>query len=427
MPLPSWVYADELARDMDGKSALLNNADLKPVEPARRVWAGWNYVTFWLSDSININTWMIVGSAIESGLAWWEAWLTVWIGYTLAACFVAISGRIGSTYHISFPPATRASFGIFGSLWPVFNRGAMACVWYGTQAWLGGQCFVLMFRAIAPSYNNLPSDNLDGTGTRDFVGFFLFWFVSLAFIYPPVHKIRHLFTVKAAVVPIAGLLFFVWAIVKAKGLGPIVHQGGSLHGSAKGWAFVSGIMSCLSNFATLICNNPDFTRFAKKPSSPFLPQLITIPAGFAVTCFIGVIVGSASKVIYGEEVWSPLSLLGKFLDHSPSSSERAGVFFIAFAFSIAQLGVNIAANSVSAGSDLTALLPKYLNIRRSGYICAIVGILIQPWKLLSDSSTFTTYLSAYSVFLSSIAGVIFSDVSTLHVATPHALICNSIT
>lgn len=82
---------------MNGKDALLNNADLKPVEPERRVWAGWNYVTFWLSDSININTWMIVGSAIESGLAWWEAWLTVWIGYALAACFVAISGRIGST------------------------------------------------------------------------------------------------------------------------------------------------------------------------------------------------------------------------------------------------------------------------------------------------------------------------------------------
>lgn len=64
---------------------------------------------------------------------------------------------------------------------------------------------------------------------------------------------------------------------------------------------------------------------------------------------------------------------------------------------------------MSAGSDLTALLPKFLNIRRSGYICALVGILIQPWVLVSSSSTFTSYLSAYSTFLSSIAGVIFSD------------------
>jgi len=28
-----------------------------------------------------------------------------------------------------------------------------------------------------------------------------------------------------------------------------------------------------------------------------------------------------------------------------------------------------------------------------------------PWKLLEDSNSFTSYLSAYSVFLSSIAGV----------------------
>jgi len=32
-----------------------------------------------------------------------------------------------------------------------------------------------------------------------------------------------------------------------------------------------------------------------------------------------------------------------------------------------------------------------------------------PWNLLSSSNKFTSYLSAYSVFLSSIAGVMISD------------------
>ena len=67
------------------------------------------------------------------------------------------------------------------------------------------------------------------------------------------------------------------------------------------------------------------------------------------------------------------------------------------------------ANSVSAGTDMTALLPRYLNIRRGGYICAAVGLAMCPWNLLSSSNKFTTYLSAYSVFLSSIAGVIICD------------------
>lgn len=97
-----------------------------------------------------------------------------------------------------------------------------------------------------------------------------------------------------------------------------------------------------------------------------------------------------------------------FLENA-SSAERFAVFIIAAAFTLAQLGTNIAANSISAGTDMTALLPRFLNIRRGGYICAAVGLAMCPWNLLKDSNSFTTYLSAYSVFLSSIAGVIISD------------------
>ena len=136
--------------------------------------------------------------------------------------------------------------------------------------------------------------------------------------------------------------------------------------------------------------------------------MITIPCGFAFTSFIGIIVSSSSTVIFGESIWNPLDLLGKFLDEG-GSGNRAGVFFIAAAFSLAQLGTNIAANSISAGTDMTALLPRYLNIRRGGYVCATIGLAMCPWNLLSTTNNFTTYLSAYSVFLSSIAGVMLCD------------------
>ncbi|OCT47949.1 Uracil permease [Cladophialophora carrionii] len=389
----------------------LTNHDLKPVEEARRKWGNWNFVAFWIADSFNINTWMIASASItQHGLAWWHAWLCVWIGYFIAACFICLTGRIGATYHISFPVVSRASFGIWGSLWPVFNRAAMACIWYGVQAWIGGNCVVLMIRAIWPSFNNL--DNTmegSGTNTRDFVGFFIFWAGSLPAIWFPVHTIRHLFTAKAIFVPIAGIAFFGWAIGRAHGIGPIVHQPATSSGSTLAWGWVSGIMSSIANFATLIVNDPDFARFAKRPSNAFLPQLLTIPFGFAVTSFIGIIVSSSSKVIYGTAIWNPLDLLSQFLLDDASSAERFGVFIIAAGFVLAQLGTNIAANSVSAGTDLTALLPRYLNIRRGGYICAIVGLCMCPWNLLSTSNNFTTYLSSYSVFLSSIAGVMICD------------------
>lgn len=97
-----------------------------------------------------------------------------------------------------------------------------------------------------------------------------------------------------------------------------------------------------------------------------------------------------------------------FLDGA-SSGERFGIFVIALGFALAQLGTNIAANSVSAGTDMTALLPRFINIRRGGYICAAVGLAMCPWKLVSTQNNFTTYLSAYTVFLSSIAAVIITD------------------
>ena len=84
------------------------------------------------------NTWMISSTQVANGLSWWQSWLCVWIGYTIAGTFICMTGRIGATYHISFPVVGRASFGVWGSLWPVFNRAAMACIWYGVQAWIGG-------------------------------------------------------------------------------------------------------------------------------------------------------------------------------------------------------------------------------------------------------------------------------------------------
>ena len=293
-----------------------------------------------------------------------------------------------------------------------------------------GECVTLMIRSIWTSYANVPNSlpASSGTNTRDFVSFFLFWLCSLPAIWFPIHKIRHLFTVKAFFVPVAGVAFLIWSIVRAHGIGPIVHQGSKKAGGALGWAIVQGIMSSIANFATLIVslsthfhpsleaaslsyaptnlpisdtsgrritdisaiqvNNPDFARFARKPKDALWSQFFTIPLGFAITSFIGIIVSSSSTVIYGETIWNPLDLLTYFLVN-PHTGETAhgparfGVFIISFAFALAQLGTNIAANSVSAGTDMTALLPRYLNIRRGGYVCAIVGLAMCPWWAIS--------------------------------------------
>ncbi|KAG9128279.1 hypothetical protein FRC07_001920 [Ceratobasidium sp. 392] len=389
----------------------LSNEDLQPVPPERRAWKAWNFYAFWVADSFNINTWMIVSSMIHSGLSWWQAWICVWLGYGIVAPFIVLNARPGAMRHITFPVVARTSFGLWGSLWCTFNRGAMACIWYGVQASIGGTCVRVMLRSMWPSIERLPNSMpaSSGTNTRDFMCFFLFWLISLPAIWFPIHKIRHLFTAKAIVVPIAGITFFIWSIVKAKGVGPIIHQPSALHGSDLAWAMVTSLMSCISNMATLVVNAPDFASRARRPSDAVLPQLIAVPLGFSLVSFLGIIVSSSSQVIYGEAVWDPILLLNKLLDNSPSHATRFGVWFISASFILAQLGTNISANSISAGCDLTALFPRFINIRRGGYVAAAVGLAMCPWQLLKDSNSFTSYLSAYSVFLSSIAGVMITE------------------
>ncbi|QPG75294.1 hypothetical protein FOA43_002645 [Brettanomyces nanus] len=389
----------------------LYNYDLKPVESARRTWRWWNFINFWIADAFNVNTWQIAGTGVTAGLSWWVVWITVWLGYFFVACFITLSSRVGTYYHVSFPVSCRSSFGIWGSLWPVINRVVMACVWFGVQSAIGSNCVQLMLMAIFGNDldtripNKMKGDTITSFGM---LSFFIFWFCQLPFIYLRPHTVRHLFTVKAIICPIAGFSFLIWTMVKAGGGGPVIRQKSTLSGSAFAWAFINSTMNALANFATLIVNAPDFTRMATTSRAPLWSQFFTIPICFSITCLIGVLVSSASTILYGETYWNPLDVLGKFLVTEKSGS-RAGVFFISLGFAIAQVGTNISANSISAGTDATALLPKYMNIRRGGFICAIVGYCICPWNLLSSSSMFTTYLSAYAVFLSSIAGVIFAD------------------
>jgi NCS1 family nucleobase:cation symporter-1 len=106
--------------------------------------------------------------------------------------------------------------------------------------------------------------------------------------------------------------------------------------------------------ATLAVNAPDFASRAKTPSAAALPQLITMPLGFITVSFMGIIVSSSSTVIYGESIWNPIDLLGKFLDNDangnrPSSSTRFGVWFISAAFILAQVCMFLLEDFVSDG------------------------------------------------------------------------------
>ncbi|KAL6947192.1 hypothetical protein ACO0QE_002068 [Hanseniaspora vineae] len=401
------------ARSEDVLESFLFNDDLKPVEEARRVWDWKNYVFFWISGSFNVNTWQISATGLQMGLSWGLSWVTIWIGYISVAVFVCLGSRIGNFYHISFPISSRISFGVYFSLWVVLNRVFMAVIWFSTMVYIMGQTIQLMLIAIFGTDLPVRIKNTIGDTqpitTFEFMCFMIAWGVTLPFMWVPVHNLKYLFLFKSIIVPFAAFGFLIWTLVKFDGK-VAVGSLASFHptGSLLGWNFIRAVMSAMDNFSTLILNAPDFSRFGKTAKSSVYSQLFILPIMYAIIAIIGIITTASAYTEYHENYWSPLDVLTRFLDHQ-TAGNKAGVFLIALAFCIAQLGTNIASNSISAGTDMTALLPKFINIRRGSYICAIISLAICPWNLMTSSSRFTTVLAAYATFLSSIAGVVTCD------------------
>jgi NCS1 family nucleobase:cation symporter-1 len=119
--------------------------------------------------------------------------------------------------------------------------------------------------------------------------------------------------------------------------------------------------------------------------------------------FIGVAVTSATIVIYGEAIWDPVVVVSRF--------GNPAVHAVAlFAMCLATLATNLAANVVSPANDFANLWPRRISFRTGALITAVIGLLMQPWRLVQDPSGFIfRWLVAYSALLGSVCGVLIAD------------------
>ena len=98
-----------------------------------------------------------------------------------------------------------------------------------------------------------------------------------------------------------------------------------------------------------------------------------------------------------------MALLGKF-----NQPVVASIALIALL--IATLNTNVAANVVSPSNDFSNLNPRRISFRTGGMITGVIGVLMMPWKLLSDFSAYIFgWLVGYSGLLGPIAGIMIAD------------------
>jgi len=121
-----------------------------------------------------------------------------------------------------------------------------------------------------------------------------------------------------------------------------------------------------------------------------------------LTELLGAIMAASAQVVYGEVLWNPLTVVELF-------SNRPAKFFAGLLFAFANIGTNVAGNSIPFANDLTGMFPRYINIRRGQIICAILGFAINPWAIQAKAARFLAFLNGYSVFLGPVVGILLSD------------------
>lgn len=384
----------------------LYSDDLAPIAANKRTWNTWNYAALWISMSLCIPTYMLASSLIGGGMNWWQAILTIFLGNTIVLIPMILNGHAGAKYGIPFPVFARASFGVKGANIPAILRAIVACGWFGIQAWIGGYAIFLMMRLWIPALETLPDifPVWFTLKTGSAICFLLFWLVNMWVVYLGVDSIKKLLVFKAFFLPVAALALLFWAISAGKGLGPILSQPSKFATTADFiHFFIPALTGMVGFWATLSLNIPDFTRYAKSQKAQIKGQIIGLPPSMTLFAFIGVVVTSATFIIYGETIWDPLVLAGKF-----SSKLLVSIAMIAVALST--LATNIAANIVSPANDFAHLAPSKISFRTGGYITGILGVLIFPWKLIADPSGYIfKWLIAYSSLLGPIGGIMIAD------------------
>ena len=379
-----------------GAATGLYNEDLAPTTQAQRTWGTYNYIALWFSMSMEVTTYMLASSLIAGGMNWKQAVGDDPAGESDCADSDAAECACGGEVWDSISGVGAASFGLRGANIPALLRAIVACGWFGIQSWIGGQSIAAMVNVLWPATEKMP-----WVLWACFLGF---WLLNMAVVWRGVESIRFLQSFSAPFLLTMSLVLLVFMTHKAGGFGPMLSAPSKFQTTGQFLHFFFPMLTAMVGYwATLSLNIPDFTRYAKSQESQIVGQAFGLPVAMAFYSFIGIACTSASTVVFGEPIWSPITLLGRF--HQPLVA-----FLALISILIATLNVNIGANVVSPSNDFSNLAPKYISFKTGGLITGFLGLAMMPWKLMATFGSYIFgWLVGYSGLLGPVAGIMVTD------------------
>ena len=387
--------------------AALINPDLAPVPLERRTWNWWHIASLWIGMAICIPTYTLASGLVDQGWTWQAAVGAVVLGNLVVLVPIALNSHAGTRYGIPFPVLARASFGVFGANVPALLRGLVACGWFGIQTWIGGWAIYKLIEVMWPGIATLPQllPAFVGLNTGEFLCFMLFWAMNVWIVLRGMDSIKFLETWGSPFLLAVGVALFIWAWVRAGGLGVMLQNppiGPSTHRPI-GNVFGAGLTSAVAFWGTMALSIPDFSRYARSQRDQVIGQAVGLPGTMALFAFIGAAVTSATAVIFGTRIADPVALLARIGGPLMIMLSMAGL-------TVATLTTNIAANIVAPANGFSNVAPHRISFKQGAMITAVIGILMMPWRLYNDAAAYIfTWLIGYGALLGPVAGIMIAD------------------
>jgi NCS1 family nucleobase:cation symporter-1 len=386
----------------------LANEDLLPVTPDRRTWNWWHIASLWIGMAICIPTYALASGLVAQGWTWQAAVAAVILGNVVVLLPIALNSHAGTRYGVPFPVLARASFGVLGAHIPSLLRALVACGWFGIQTWIGGWAIYKLIEVMWPGIATLPQllPAFVGLRTGEFICFMLFWATNVWIVLRGMDSIKFLETWGSPFLLAVGAALFIWAWVRAGGLGPMLENPtavGPTGRPAVSSVFGAGLTSAVAFWGTMALSIPDFSRYARSQKDQVVGQAVGLPLTMALFAFIGAAVTNATVVIFGERIADPVALLARI-------GGPVMIVLSMLGLTVATLTTNIAANVVAPANAISNLAPHRITFKQGAMVTAVIGILMMPWRLYNDAAAYIfTWLIGYGALLGPVAGIMIAD------------------
>ena len=163
-----------------------------------------------------------------------------------------------------------------------------------------------------------------------------------------------------------------------------------------------GVGLWVAIYGTMLLNFGDFTRNARSRVAVIRGNILGIPLNMLFFAGIVVVLAGGQYEINGQVLESPADVVFAI-------PNTLFLVLASLALIVLTIAINMMANFVAPIYMLVNLFPGFLNFRRAGLVCGVLGLLILPWNLYDSPTVIEYFLGGVGAVLGPLFGVIMAD------------------